>query len=299
MRTSIRDDMKEERRLFILRRALWYGQVYARDLVEAFSITRQAAYKSLRDAWEHWTWTDDKGYTHKMLSIGRSMVSLAAGVKEGGRYPPEAGAYEMLKLIGSGAEFRQTGLRPREVDVVFPWNRLRFVGKSVMSVILEAVIDRSGCGLMKRRIIEVEYVGLKAGDIYRKRRLVPAAVNLDGGQPRLYAHDIDQDGYPLKVYVLTRMRNARILNDPLPKSLTVQELEDPLVSYRIMFDPRLTDDQRDAMARELGVDNDGVVRVPLSQAHSFRRFYTNDVPPEGRAQEIIWPPVIYAERMND
>jgi hypothetical protein len=39
---------------------------------------------------------------------------------------------------------------------------------------------------------------------------------------------------------------------------------------------------------------DEILVVPESQAHSFRRFYTNGMPQDGNPN-IVWPPVIFAE----
>jgi predicted DNA-binding transcriptional regulator YafY len=136
---------------------------------------------------------------------------------------------------------------------------------------------------------------MKVGDVYRQRKILPVALEFESAQARVYAHDLDSKGdYPVKAFVLTRMKSARFSDEALPKDLTRKSVSNlKTTRFRLTFDPRLTEDQKIALRRELGM-RDEVLVVPESQAHSFRRFYTNGMPQDGNPN-IVWPPVIFAE----
>jgi hypothetical protein len=93
------------------------------------------------------------------------------------------------------------------------------------------------------------------------------------------------------------MESARFSDEALPKDLVRKGVSNLRTArFRLTFDPRLTEDQKSALRREFGI-RDGILVIPESQAHSFRRFYTNGMPQEGKP-DIVWPPVIFTERIE-
>ncbi len=281
-----------KRREFILRRACWYGRVTVQDVRDAFDVSRQIASKDLTEAVKHWTWIDEAGAVHPVLSRGTRAVIPIYPI----RFLEAASPKRMLQLLAAKAEFPVTGLREKEISVLFPEDRASNVLPEVLSILLQAVLDRSSQGLASR-IVVIRYVGMKVGDVYRERRIVPVALEFDGGQTRVYAHDMDaaQEGYPIKAFVLTRVAQAWFSSERPPKDFK-RGVPDPHKTrrLRVTFDPRLTEDQKDALRRELGI-HDGVLMIPENQIHAFRRFYTNGLPADAQPN-IIWPPIIFVEK---
>lgn len=286
----------ERRSEFILRRASWYGRVTAKDIQEAFGVTRQIAAQDLNNSVSKWTWIDAAGHVHPVIAKGTRAVIPIHPV----HFVDEATPHRMLQLLSAKADFSLTGLRPEEVNVLFPSERTQNIDPLILAIVLQAVLDKSAQGLSSRALM-IRYVGLKIGDVYRERKVLPVALEFDGAQTRVHAHDLDPEsgkaGYPIKAFVLARIEQARFLDEGLPKNFVRQGVSQrKTVRFRLTFDPRLTEDQKSALCRELGARNDIVV-IPESQAHSFRRFYTSGVPPS-KNPEIIWPPIIFTEKLD-
>jgi predicted DNA-binding transcriptional regulator YafY len=206
----------------------------------------------------------------------------------------------MLQLLAAKPGFPVVGLRSNEIDVLFPSDRTHNIDQEVLSVMLQSVLDKSAQGLASRAVV-IRYVGMKVGDVYRERKILPVALEFDGSQTRVHAHDLsseaEKSGYPIKAFVLTRIEWARFSNDALPKNLIRKGASTrKMARFHLTFDPRLTEDQKSALRRELGI-HDGILTIPENQAHSFRRFYTNGMPQDGNP-DIVWPPVIFTERID-
>lgn len=286
----------QRRSEFILRRACWYGRVTSRDIREAFDVSRQIAARDMQQSVSRWTWVDAAGGVHPILATGTRAVIPVNPV----HFHEEASPTRMLQLLAAKADFALTGLRPEEVSVLFPVDRAQNIDPDILAVMLQAVLDRSAQGLSSRAVM-IRYVGLKIGDVYRERKILPVALEFDGAQTRVHAHDLEPEvekaGYPIKAFVLTRMDMARFSDEGLPKNFTRMGVSQrKTVRYRLTFDPRLTEDQKSALRRELGM-RDGSLVIPENQAHSFRRFYTNGAPPDA-SPDIIWPPIIFTEKVD-
>lgn len=286
----------QRRSEFILRRACWYGRVTSRDIREAFDVSRQIAARDMKQSVSRWTWVDAGGGVHPILATGTRAVIPVNPV----HFHEEVSPTRMLQLLSAKADFSITGLRPEEVSVLFPTDRAQNIDPDILAIMLQAVLDKSAQGLSSRAVM-IRYVGLKLGDVYRERRVLPVALEFDGSQTRVYAHDLEQEtedgGYPIKAFVLTRMDQARFDDKGLPKNFTRRSVSQRKTArFRLTFDPRLTEDQKSALRRELGI-RDGTLVIPENQSHSFRRFYTNGMPPD-TSPSIIWPPVIFTEKLG-
>jgi hypothetical protein len=284
---------KQRRMEFVLRRACWYGRVTIRDIQEAFGVSRQIASLDMREAIKHWTTIDPDGSVHPILASGTRAVTPIYPI----RPHEQASPTKMLRLLAAGSDFSVSGLRSNEIDVLFPADRTSMIDQEVLFVMLQAVLDKSAQGLASRPVV-IRYVGMKVGDVYRERKILPVALEFDGAQTRVHAHDLDAKGaYPIKAFVLTRMESARFSDEALPKDLERKGVSNLRTArFQLTFDPRLTEDQKSALRRELGI-RDGILVIPESQSHSFRRFYTNGMPQEGNP-DIVWPPVIFTERIE-
>jgi len=278
------------RSLFILRRACWYGRVTSGDIQEAFGITRQIASKDLNQAVNRWVWYDEKGHVHPILSRGNRAVSAVYPVHR----HEVASSRTMMQLLSAQAGFTESGLRQSEVNVLFPSAREDRLDSHVLDILLQATINRKSVGLGARAVI-IRYVGLKKGDTFRDRRILPVAIEFDGAQTRVHAQDLEVEDWPIKAFVLARIESAELHHEALPKHFIRRDVSRrDKIRLRLTLDPRLTDNQKRAVAREIGMSKNGVAEVDTHYAHAFRRFYTNGVPQDSPS-DIIWPPVIFAE----
>lgn len=283
---------QNKRSLFILRRATWFGSVTTRDIREAFGVARQQASIDLDQAVQRWVRSSPSGAIPILRRGSRQVIPDSYPIS----IHDEASVWKMMRLLSCNAGFQETGLRDSECQVIFPDRRRDLIDSDIMAKVMQAVIDRTANSL-HRRILEIEYVGLKEGDTYRTRKVIPIGLEFDGAQTRMRAQDLDAAGYPIKSFTIARIRSAKNSFERLPADFREQVLPtSKRVRFRLTLDPRLTDDQKDALARELGMTPNGVVEVGATYAHPFMRFYTNGVPPE-TSQSIIWPPVIFCEKV--
>ncbi len=286
----------ERRSVFVLRRACWYGRVTAKDIQDAFDVSRQIAAQDMKRAVSRWTWVDAAGIVRPVLMAGTRAVIPVYPI----HFREEASATRMLQILSAKEDFSLSGLRPEEVSILFPADRAQNIDPGVLATVLQAVLDKSAQGLPSTHLV-VRYVGLKIGDVYRERRILPVALEFDGAQTRVYAHDLEPEaekaGYPIKVFVLARMEQARFGEGSLPKGFVKGRFSlRETARFRLTFDPRLTEDQKLVLCRELGIRGDVLV-IPESQVHSFRRFYTNGHPADV-SPGIIWPPIIFTEKLD-
>lgn len=284
---------QEKRSRFVLRRACWFGEVSIRDVVEAFDVSRQTASLDLDHAVGSWTRYDGQGCVQPILKQERKKVS--PGVLPS-FYPEKASARTMMRLLANaslaGATlFQETGLRDTEVNRVFPVPGCRQVDDTVISDLLSAAI--------KGHTATIRYVGLKRGDLYRDRLIAPVALEFDGATVRVHAHDLDAEGWPIKTFVLSRISELIKSERSVPKKIARAPDVDRYKKrrFKVTLDPRLTDDQRDALSRELRITPAGIIDVDEIHAHAFKRLYTNGVPHESN-RDIVWPPIIFTEDLG-
>ena len=79
----------------------------------------------------------------------------------------------------------------------------------------------------------------------------------------------------MKTFVAHRILEARASLGNLPKKLTLELGELKHRRFKISLNPRLTKDQKMAVARELGLDDKGVIQLNETEVFYFRRTYVD------------------------
>lgn len=282
MRVAARSQQVLRRQVFILRRATWVGRCKIGDITQAFDVTPQAASFDLNRAAESWM-LDGRA----LLARERGAVTRILGLAE----HPQASPLVMLELLRRGAPFQDLGLREHEcLTLQQPLQGVQASSQDALSAILRSLVRLGAeAGRPIQRTLEIDYVGLKVGDTTRTRWVAPVGLEFDGAQVRLWAHDLRRQGYPLKSFVLSRITAARLSPRPLPAGL-MAELALPRdgATLQAVFDERLTPDQRDAIARELGLDERSRVKVARHRVFQLQRLYAKT----SSAQEAVWPPLL-------
>jgi hypothetical protein len=270
--SRIRD---QEGMLFVLKRAVRFGKVVRSDLIEAFDDDFGPTKASALMAATAGRWPDT-------LERRSHEIGLCPNPK----IPPKASEEDLMKALDYGqTEFRQIGLRvPDELDVlVVKWTRSLPRQPGAFSVIVS--------GLIHYQPIELLYVGLRRNEQARWRRVAPLTLEKMGDQWRLIAQDWDDQSaaYPVKVFVLPRILDARPANPKLPDNIIRQGYSDEQVRLPIRLHHDLTPDQQAVICHELMVQNQQISIARRSLFELLRRF--SDQPPRA---DTIWP-LIYPE----
>ncbi|MCX8016767.1 MAG: hypothetical protein N2690_02515 [Rhodocyclaceae bacterium] len=280
--TMSRSHQLLRRQIFILRRATWFGRCKIADLTEAFGITPQAASRDLTRAPTLWRLDGRDLLVHE-----RGAVRRILGLQE----HPQAAPFVMLELLRRGAPFQESGLREHEcLTLRQPLNGLQPDIQAHLAAILRALIRLEiRPNQVIQRTLDIQYVGMKAGETVRTRWIAPVGLEFDGAQARLWAHDLQAPGYPLKSFVLSRIAGASLSARQMPGDLSPElELPKEKVCLQATFDARLTKDQRDAIARELSLDPNGRTMTARHRVFHLQRFYAQS----NTATETIWPPLV-------
>lgn len=257
--------------LFVLRRAVRFGTVTRRDLLDAFTkIGTTKATQAMDAAVGHWP---------KALE----RTGKAVRVRAQPTIPAEASETQLAACLEQGLlEFRYTGLRQRELPVNrVQWTQVQPKTPGVLSKIVFA--------LAHQKPVRICYVGLRQGESARWRLVYPAGLERMGDQWRLLAQDLEVAACPVKTFVLPRILEAEAAAVKLPKGCIRQSEVDKMEILPIRFNEQLSDDQRLAVCHELGIVDNKVELPSRSVFEYLRRF--SDQPAN---EDAVWPPIFPA-----
>ncbi len=249
--------IKDRSLRFILRRSIWWEKVTRYDLMEAFKMPEASASRTLAEACEKWPSTLVRKKRH---------VEAAPHCP----IPPEASSETMLHLLEAMPDsFADTGLRvPDELRIAGTLIRKPLpIPAELTDLLLQATIQS--------KMIDIRYVGLKYGDKARWRSVLPLSLDSFQGQWRIHAHDLEVVEFTVKTFVAHRILEARASLGNLPKNLKMGLGELNYRRFKISLNPRLTKDQKMAVARELGLDDKGVIQLNETEVFYFRRTYVD------------------------
>lgn len=264
-------DEYSERLLFIVRRACLHEQVSRAQVMRVFGVSGVTARKDLAAAAARWP-----DYLAYVPSHGVRAKPFAVP-------PDEASSTAFLDLLQSGAQASALGLLPAE----------SMHGAQVPRFIYRGLSDRQMVmtlyrACIRRVAVDIEYVGLRLGEMRRTRTVLPLGLELLGSQWRMLAHDVDERTRRIdvaqKTFVLARIWKAQLnpalqgkkLKSPTGERLDVQALQIERAdrSYQVVLNRRLTPDQAEAVAREFALVRHGdlyLIRMPERDLVEFRR----------------------------
>jgi hypothetical protein len=199
-------------------------------------------------------------------------------LREDPEIPPEADESQLIECLENGwLEFRHTGLREKELPVErVRWRAVAPQKPGVLTEIVKAIVHE--------RPVRIRYVELRQGETARWRLVYPVGVERLGDRWQLVAQDLEAPGYPIMTFILPRVLDAEASDANLPKDMVRQSADDRMEAVRVQFHPRLTMDQREALAHELGIRDD-VVTLPQRGIFEYFRRFSNEL----TNQDAIWP----------
>lgn len=257
----------ENRQLFILRRAFWFGRVNRNDVVRAFNVSPNLATNDLNRSVSHWVGL--------LTKEGRKGITRLPGPQ----IPPEAASNIMLRLFEANAEPWETGLFPEDLHVLAGAAHV-FRGEGDHAEVITLACIR-------HTPLEILYVGLRKNESAKWRMVMPRALDFTGTQWRLAAHDLEAEELSLKIFAFSRIinvRNANSLNKNIcvPMAATLEP-----TAYQVRLSPELTTDQIRSITREFGISERGTILLRKNQAFEFKRDFCTEKP-EGM-KDVVWP----------
>lgn len=174
----------------------------------------------------------------------------------------------------------RTGLFEDELPVVYvSWTKSMPAKPGVLTRIVHAI--------QHDRLLRIIYISLRLGDLPSERRILPLALERMNDQWRVVAQDIEKDGAPIRVFVLSRILDAEPDVGRKPKKFVHQGPTDSMTDVQVVLNPKLTKHQQQAIGRELRVEN-GKISVATRSLHEFGRRFAD----EALGQDAVWPPLI-------
>lgn len=262
-------DISDEMELFVWRRAFRSHKrtVVRADVVAAFAVSVSTASNTIASA---------------LISCGGLLERHGYKViaPPWAQAPHWADEADLMDALDKGdVRFAKTGLTPRELPVNFSsWsNNLPSKPGAFMKIVAATT---------KERPLHIRYVGLKAGDLARYRRIFPIALERMGDQWRVVAHDLEVEDFSLRTFILARITGAVDDDAKLPKGFILGNSTDYKQKIQVDWDLRLNKDQREALTSELGIDSKGLAHVNSRDVHEFLiRYGCHQV-----SSTVVWPP---------
>ena len=253
---------------FIVKRAFRRGLVTRRDVVRALGVSTATATRLIALALERRAeMLDREGHALKPRPLAT---------------PPDYASEDALlhELDTGRHDPARTGLFDSELPVVYvSWTNSMPPKPGILSLITQAIREK--------RVIRVVYIGLRADEELRERRILPLALERMNDQWRVIAQDVERDGAPIRVFVLSRILDAQPDRGSKPRGFVHQGHTDSMTELNVTLNPKFTPRQKEVLARELRVEN-GKVRVATRSVHEFARRFA-DTPPNA---EAVWPPIV-------
>lgn len=253
---------------FIVKRAFRCGFVTRADVVRALGVSTATATRFLSQAGSR------NANILERDGHGLRPRPLAA--------PPEYASEDALlvELDTGRQDPARTGLFDSELPVIYvSWTNSLPPKPGILSQITRSIRED--------RLLRIVYVGLRAGEELKERRILPLALERMNDQWRVIAQDIDKAGAPLRVFVLSRILDAQQDRGSKPRGFVHQGHTDSVTELNVALNPKLTARQKDVLARELRMQN-GKVRVATRSLHEFERRFTE----KPANPDAVWPPLM-------
>lgn len=257
---------------FVVKRAFRRGIVYRGDVLSAFDLSSATATRIMAEAKSrHTGLLARRGYGLKPLPLAE---------------PPRFATEEALlsELDRGRNEPARTGLFDNELPVVYvSWTNSMPAKDGTLTRIINAI--------QYEHFISIVYVGLREGEPPRERRILPLALERMNDQWRVVAQDMDIRDHPIRIFVLSRVLEARQAEGRKPRGFVHQGHTDGYEDIHVSMNPRLNEHQKEIIARELRVEN-GRVRVAKRSLHEFERRFTD----KPASPDAVWPPLVLKRR---
>lgn len=256
--------------LFLWRRAFrsTARTVTRADVLEAFSVSASTASKALSAVAE-----SEEG---QMLLIRAAKAVKARETAQPPSWADEADL--MASLQGGRLEFMHTGLRDVELPVnIVRWSRPMSATPGVLQALVEACTAQLS--------VHIRYVSLRRGARAKDYWMAPLGLEQMGDQWRVFGHDLEDERFQVKTFVLPRIVTAVPSKRRLPSGLIRANSVDATKSFTPTLNGRLTEEQRAVVRHELLIDAEGRLELPERGIYEYARRHTK---PDDDA-DVVWP----------
>lgn len=254
---------------FIIKRAFRAGTVTRSDVIQALGVSTATATRLMSEV------ANKRG---DILERVRQKIVPRLLAK-----PPSFASEEaLLQTLNEGDHdfLLRFGLYENELPVTYvSWTNSMPKSPGIIGTIIDAIRTES--------FIQIAYIGMRENEVPASRLVAPLGLERMNDQWRIIAQDLGKSGYPIRVFVLSRILDAKIA--PLkrrPPGFIHQHHSDAITPLTVTLNPRLSPLQKEIISGELNIRED---KVHLSKRSIFefkRRFSNEPVSPGA-----IWPPL--------
>lgn len=254
---------------FIVKRAFRAGAVTRSDVILALGVSTASASRLM---------TDVLMKKNDILERVRQKIVPRLLAKT----PSCASEEALLQTLNEGGHdfLLRVGLYEHELPVTYvSWTNSVPKKPGILGAIIEAIRTES--------YLRIAYLGMREKEQSASRVIAPLGLERMNDQWRVVAQDLGKDGYPIRVFVLSRILDAE--KAPLkrrPPGLVHQHHSDAIVPLAVTLNPKLSPLQKEILADELGI-RDGKVRLAKRGIFEFKRRFSNEPASAG----AIWPPL--------
>lgn len=254
---------------FIVKRAFRAGTVSRGDVIQALGVSTATATRLMAEV------VSKKGGV--LEKTGPKIVPRLLAK------PPACASEEsLLQTLNEGRHnfLLRVGLYENELPITYvSWRHSVPKKTGILGTIIEAIRTES--------YLRITYVGMREKEEPASRVVAPLGLERMNDQWRIVAQDLGKDGYPVRIFVLSRILDAE--KAPLkrrPPGFVHQHHSDAFVPLAVTLNPKLSPLQKEIISGELNIRQDKVLLSKRGIFEFKRRFSNQTVSPGA-----IWPPL--------
>ena len=254
---------------FILKRAFRAGAVTRGDVIQALDVSTATATRIMSEVMHK------KG--NILERVRQKFVPRLLAE------PPTCASEEaLLQTLSEGDHdfLLRVGLYENELPVTYvSWTNSAPKKHGIVGTIIEAIRTES--------FIRIIYIGMREKEEPASRLIAPLGLERMNDQWRIVAQDLGKDGYPIRVFVLSRILDAETATPKRrPPGFVHQHHSDALTSLTVTLNPKLSPLQKEVISGELNI-REGKVSLSKRGIFEFKRRFSNEPTSPG----AIWPPL--------
>ncbi|MDP1606302.1 MAG: WYL domain-containing protein [Rhodocyclaceae bacterium] len=254
---------------FIIKRAFRAGAVTRGDVIQALGVSTATA-------------------TRLMVEVVTKRGDILERVRQKivprllAKSPAYASEEALLQTLNEGGHnfLLRVGLYENELPVTYvSWTNSVPRKPGILATIIEAIRTES--------YLRIAYVGMREKEEPASRVIAPLGLERMNDQWRVVAQDLGKVGYPIRIFVLSRILDAE--KAPLkrrPPGFVHQHHSDAVALIAVTLNPKLSPLQKEIISAELDIQ-DGKVRLAKRGIFEFKRRFSNEPASHG----AIWPPL--------
>lgn len=260
---------------FIVRRVYRHGSLLRKDIERAFNVSTPSASRFIAEALFL--------YSEYLIRQGHRLLA-----KPLADVPYFANEADLLETLNQGCQqeedllalTKRSGLFPHELPLVYvSWTNSLPTKPGVLTTIIRAI--------PRYDFLRIVSVTLNQGEQKRERIVSPIGLEKMNDQWRLIAQDMEKPGFPVRVFVLSRILQAEVITKyKKPEGFVAYPEKDRKARIQARLNPAYTKDQQAILRHELNIQ-DGYIEIASRSEFEFRRRFSDLAPSE----KAVWPPL--------